>query len=99
MTKDEYRRRIAALRGLASVFKDGRLSAGQSGGSGGMLFLTTPEGKEWFIGGVGDQALAHAVAEVVNLALDLSDRREGEPAGDVGLGHDRRDRRAHSRGP
>lgn len=71
MTRDEYRKRIATIRGLAEVFQGGRVSAGQSGGSGGMLFLTTPDGKEWFLGGAGDPAIARAIAEAVNLALDL----------------------------
>lgn len=74
VTRDEYRRRIAAFRGLAEVFRGGRLSAGASGGAGGMLFLRTADGKEWFIGGAGDPAVAHALADAVNLVLDLSER-------------------------
>jgi hypothetical protein len=71
MTRDEYRKRIATFRGLAEVFQGGRVSAGQSGGSGGMLFLSTPDGKEWFWGGAEDPAMARAIAEAVHLALDL----------------------------
>jgi hypothetical protein len=74
VTRDEYRQRIAAFRGLAQVFKGGRLSAGQSGGSGGMLFLRTPDGAEWFLGGAGEPAVARAIADAVNLVLDLSEQ-------------------------
>jgi hypothetical protein len=39
-----------------------------------MLFLRTADGKEWFIGGSGDPAVAQALADAVNLVLDLSER-------------------------
>lgn len=90
VTREEYRRRIAGFRGLAAVFRGGRLEAGQSGGSGGMLFLRTPDGKEWFVGGSSDPAVTRATAAALNLVLDLCERSEDgrEPAG-RGPGRDR----------
>lgn len=44
---------------------------GGSGGNTGMLFLRTPDNKQWFIGGLHDPAVAHAICEAINFALDL----------------------------
>jgi len=78
MTREEYRKRIAAFRGLGAVFRGGRLEGGESGGSGGMLFLRTPDGKEWFIGGSSDPAVTRATAAAVNLVLDLCEHAQAE---------------------
>jgi hypothetical protein len=74
LTREEYRQRVAALRTLTQTFRGGRLEVGGSGGSQGMLFLRTRDGATWFIGGANDGAVAHALVEAVNFALDCCER-------------------------
>ena len=74
--RDEYQRRIAELRPLLRVFRNGRLSVHGSGGASGMLFIETPAREEFYIGGA-HTAEAHAIAAAVNLVLDLCDRERG----------------------
>jgi len=74
--RNEYRQRIAALRPLLHVFRDGRLSVHGSGGASGMLFVETPANEEFYIGGAHTDD-AHAIAAAVNLVLDLCAREPG----------------------
>lgn len=74
--RDEYRQRIAALRPLLRVFRNGRLSVHGSGGASEMLFIETPTNEEFYIGGAHTEE-AHAIAAAVNLVLDLCDRERG----------------------
>lgn len=41
-----------------------------------MLFLKMRDGATWFIGGANDGAVAHALVEAVNFALDCCDRTD-----------------------
>jgi hypothetical protein len=71
VTRDEYVQRRRELRPLLDTFRKGRMEIGGSGGAQGMLFVHTPDGKEWFVGGANDPAVARAIALAVNFALDL----------------------------
>lgn len=75
MTREEFRVRVRALRGVVEAFRGGRLEVGGSGGAEGMVFLRLPDGTQWFVGGANDRAVAHALVHAVNFALDLCDRR------------------------
>lgn len=70
MDRDEFRCRRAVLRALSRSFQGGRLEVGGSGGTTGMMFLRTQDGKQWFMVGITDEAIAHAVLAAVNFALD-----------------------------
>ena len=76
----EYLDRISKLRPLLQVFRNGRLEVGASGGARGMLFIRTSDKEEFFVGGAQPD-IAHALAEAVNLVLDLV-AREAERGDD-----------------
>jgi transcriptional regulator with XRE-family HTH domain len=75
--QDEYRERVAKLLPLLRVFRQGRLEIGGSGGASGMIFVRTPDKRQFYIGGAHAE-IAEAIAEAVNLVLDLtaSERRD-----------------------
>jgi hypothetical protein len=79
VTREEFRKRRAALRPILHAFQHGRLETGGSGGNTGMMFIRTPDGKQWFFGGVHDTAVAHALVEAVNFALDLCETPDQTP--------------------
>lgn len=73
MTRDEYARRRAALRKVLPALHHGRLEIGGSGGGEGMLFVRAKDGAKFFIGGANDAAVAQAIVDAVNFALDCCD--------------------------
>jgi transcriptional regulator with XRE-family HTH domain len=68
--REEYRERIAKLRPMLSVFRNGRLEVAASAGGSGMLYVRTADGKPFYVGGAHTEA-AYAITEAVNLVLDL----------------------------
>jgi len=70
MTREEYARRRTELRPLLAAFRYGRLTVGGEGGNQGMLFIRTPSGEQYYLGGANDTAMAQAICDAVNFALD-----------------------------
>ena len=70
LRRDEYRARVAALRPLLAVFRNGRLEVAAAGGADAMLYVRTAPDKQFYIGGAHTNA-AHAITAALNLLLDL----------------------------
>ena len=71
MRREEYRERIAKLRSMLGVIRDGRLEVAASSGVSAMLYLRTADDKGYCIGHAPVE-VARAITESVNLVLDLS---------------------------
>jgi transcriptional regulator with XRE-family HTH domain len=69
--RNDYGERVAALLPLLRVFRGGRLEVGGSGGASAMVFVRTPDGKQFYAAGAHAE-VATAVAAAVNLVLDLT---------------------------
>jgi hypothetical protein len=50
------REKAALLRQLLAEYRGARFEAGGSGGASGMLFVKMPDGKDYFIGGLHNEA-------------------------------------------
>jgi hypothetical protein len=64
------REKAAELRSILADYRGCRFSLRGSGGANGMLFLTVPDGRDYFIGGLNG-GRGEGIVQALNLVLEL----------------------------
>jgi hypothetical protein len=78
VSEDERKEKAARLRHMLERYRGGRFETGSSGGAGGMMFFRDANDALFYIGGFNTSD-AYQITMVLNLVLQLMERRKSVP--------------------